>query len=183
MIASVSRVWCIALKRSSAARVYHISDAYLGRLRQADQDGNGPPVAGATRDEVEVGRSPVLDEGGLPVPSNAAVKLLQVAAATATADDHIALILAFRLEAQQVLTALACAGRALRAREEPAAAAEMARQAPAAVLEHVREGGRGAAERAHAERPVVRTEVRSCLGEVGLERGSQAPVGEEGSHL
>src|SRR6266705_3701231 len=170
-------------KNSSAARVYHISDADLDGLRQADQDGNGTPVAGAMRDEVEVRRSPVLDESGLPVPPNAAVELLQIAAAAATGDDQVAMILALRLEAQQVLATLARAERALRARKEPAAAAEMARQPPPAVLEHVREGGRGTAERAHAERPVVQPEVRPYLGEVGLERGPEAPAGEEGGHL
>src|SRR5262245_35185810 len=182
MMASVSRVWCIASEKSSAARVYHIPDADLDGVSRRNKNGNRPLVTGALCDEVEVWRSPVFDKGRLSVPANPAIELLQVTAAATTGDDEVALILALRLETQQVLAALARAERALRARKEPAAPAEVTRQSPPAVLEHVREGGRGAAKRAHAECPVVRAEVSPRRGEVRLERGSKAPVGKERGH-
>src|SRR5262249_61120723 len=78
-------------KKSSATRVYHISDADLDGVIRSDQDGGGPPVMGALRDEVEVGRSPVLDEGRLAVPPNTPVELLQLATPPPPTTAHLPL--------------------------------------------------------------------------------------------
>src|SRR5687768_6399525 len=126
-------------------------------------------------------RAPVFHRGGTAVPPHAPVQLLEISLAPAARAHDVALLPGvLGLEAHEVLRLPLAAEWASHAREDPIAAAHRARKAPPPVLDEIAEGGRSAAERAHAELPDTVARVLPARGERLLERRAESGGGEEG---
>src|SRR3989442_1076998 len=110
MIARVSRVWRIALK-TQAQREFTTFPLPIRpaapRLPcapgQLDQGRDRTPVACVDGNEIEMGRSPVLDQRRTCVPAHSAVELLDVATTLLASGDEVALLLLLGVQAHQIL--------------------------------------------------------------------------------
>src|SRR3989454_1801208 len=160
MIARVSRVWCIALK-TQAQREFttfpmRIRPAALGlpcAPGQLDQGRDRTPVACVDGNEIEMRRSPVLDQRRTCIPAYSAVELLEVATALLAGGDEVALLLVLGVQAHQILRRLVAAEGTLQSREHPATSADVAGQPALPAFRHVREARRRSAEGTDAEDP------------------------------
>src|SRR5213593_423015 len=160
MIARVSRVWCIALK-TQAQREF---TTFPMRIRpaarglpcapgQLDQGRDRTPVACVDGNEIEMGRSPVLDQSRTRVPPHSAVELLDLATTLLARGDEVTLLLLLGVQAHQIFRRLVAAERTLQSRKHPAASAHVAGQPALPAFGHVREAWRRSAERTDSEDP------------------------------
>src|SRR5262245_5081523 len=88
----------IPMRMTPTPRSRRGSRTLAGRLLQFDERGDGAPVARSMREDVQVGRAPVLDERRATVPAHPPIKLLEVVLTGPAGADLVTLLLVFPLE-------------------------------------------------------------------------------------
>src|SRR5688572_29644992 len=208
--ARLNAVWCIAVRRRSLKSLPpfpmrltrptpgSVASLPLNTMVEAWPDAEpSAPSSGRNRHhqrhqrspeslphdgEIQVRRGPVLEHGRTAVPARAPVELLDVGATALARDDRVALFARFRGQPSQRRRVLRAAERTASATEVPAAAADVTRESEATALDDIAPGGWRAAERALAEIPVVRREMRAARREQRLEQRAQTADRQRPEH-